>query len=227
MKKKLLVVLAILACAMPNGVYAKGTTTVDVTGKNNVIVGEIFTIDVVVKDVVDTYDGVVSFGGRLSFDESKLELVDTKLANAPYQFYMNENTYKLAGLDFTLDNGIYDETVVYTFTFKVIDKGTTTVTINEIVLTDSKDYIDTVTNALSINIKEKTTTTTTTTKPMTTSKQTETSTTKKIEEKQNVIPTGEKSEKQEKKEERQTIISVIRDFIHSIIEGIERLFKRK
>ena len=243
MKKKLLMVLAILTCVLPNGVSARGITTVDVTGKNSVTVGETFKVDISLKDVVDTYDGVVSFSGNLSFDKSKLELVDAKLADSPYQFHMNREKLILAGLDFTLVNGIYDETVIYTFTFKAIDSGNTDVTIEEAVLTDSKDYIDATTNTLSIEINEKrtttvpTTTTTRTTRKSTTTKQTTTSTkrnitkttttTKQVEEKEENIKTTTKVKNLETKENNKTITTVIKNIFNSIIESVERLFKRK
>ena len=243
MKKKLLMVLAILACVIPNGVYAKGTTTVDVTGKNNVTVGETFTVDIVIKDVEETNDGVVAFGGRLSFDESKLKLVDVKLSEEPYQFDMNEKTYKLAGVDFTLENGIYNETVIYTFTFKAISSGNTTVSINELKLTDSIGYIDGTINNLSLNIKDEiiptettttktTTTTRTTRKNTTTNKVTEKSTTKN--ETTSVITTTKEVKENinttknvKKQENKKTITTVIKNIFNSIIESVERLFKRK
>ena len=238
MKKKLLMVLAILACAIPNGVSARGITTVDVTGRSNVTVGETFIVNISLKDVVDTYDGVVSFSGNLSFDKSKLELVDAKLADCPYQFHMNREKLILAGLDFTLVNGIYDETVIYTFTFKAIESGNTDVTIKEAVLTDSKDYIHAITNTLSIDIKEKetttvpTTTTTRATRKNTTTKQTTTSkkrnttttTSKQVEEN---IKTTTKVKKEVKQENNKNIKTVIKSIFNSIIESVERLFKRK
>ena len=154
MKNKLLVgglLTTMLFSATP--VAAMGNATVEFTGNNNITVGETFKVYMNVTDIKDTYDGVVSLGGRLSFDESKVEYVSSKGVEAPYLFQMNEDCFKIAGLDFTLDNGIRETLTVYEFTFKALEEGNTTITLTEAKLTDSKDYIDTLVLSKEITIE--------------------------------------------------------------------------
>lgn len=157
MKNKLIVgtVLAgTLLIASP--VEAMGNAKVEFTSFDNIQVGDTFTVNMSVTDVNDTYDGVVSLGGNLSFDSTMVEYVSSKEVDAPYQFQINEDyNYKLAGLDFTLDNGIREDVTVYEFTFKALQKGNTTITLTNAKLTDSKDYINTVILGSEITISEK------------------------------------------------------------------------
>ena len=145
MKKKFMIgtiLTGILLATAP--VKAMGNATVTFTGNNNIKVGETFTVTMNVTDIENTYDGVVSMGGNLSFDNTKLEYVSSKEVNAPYQFQINEGyNYRIAGLDMTLENGIYNTTAVYEFTFKALEEGNTTVTFENAKLTDSQDYINT------------------------------------------------------------------------------------
>lgn len=138
-------------------VMAKGNATVEFTGENSVTVGETFKVYMNVLDVEDTYDGVVSFGGNIEFDETKIEYISSKSGDAPYLFQINEEAdYIVAGLDFTLDNGIRDDLMVYEFTFKALEEGNVTITIENAKLTDSTDYIDTTIISKDINIVKET-----------------------------------------------------------------------
>jgi len=137
-------------------VKAMGNAKIEFTGNTNVEIGETFKIDMIVTDIYDTYDGIVSFGGNLDFDENMLEYVSSKGAQNPYLFQMNENAkYKIAGLDFTLDNGIRENSKVYEFTFKAIKEGQTSINFKNAKLTDSKDYIDTVVLNKNVTINSK------------------------------------------------------------------------
>ena len=157
MKNKVL--LGVLAAGLilaPANAYAlSGNATVEFTGSKNVIVGDTFTVKMNVKDVNNTYDGIVSLEGNLSFDKDMVQYVSAKSENTPYKFHINENyNYKLAGLDFTLDNGIVDNLTVYEFTFKALKSGNTNITLSNYKLTDSKDYVDTKVVGLNTNIQE-------------------------------------------------------------------------
>lgn len=123
-------------------VYAMGNAVVSFESDSTVTVGEIFTVKMNVDNIENTYDGIVSMGGNLSFDDNKLEYVSSKGTETPYLFQINEDyDYKIAGLDFTLDNGIKSKQTVYEFTFIAKEEGTTEITLTNAKLTDSKDYI--------------------------------------------------------------------------------------
>ena len=157
MKNKLIigtVLTGMLLGASP--VEAMGNAKVEFTSRDNIQVGETFTVSMSVTDINNTYDGVVSMGGNLSFDSTMVEYVSAKEVDAPYEFQINEDYgYKLAGLDFTLDNGIRENVTVYEFTFKALKEGNTTITLTNAKLTDSQDYINTVVLGEEITISEK------------------------------------------------------------------------
>ena len=135
-------------------VEAMGNAKVIFSSNDNIEVGNTFTVTMSVADINDTYDGVVSMGGNLSFDSDMLEYVSSNGTETPYLFQINEDYgYKIAGLDFTLDNGIRESLIVYEFTFRALKEGTTTITLENAKLTDSQSYIDTVVLEKEINIQ--------------------------------------------------------------------------
>lgn len=156
MRRKILIGMMVLGLiSTTTNVYALGNATVEFTGESQIHVGETFTIDMTVTNVEGTYDGIVSLGGNLSFDHTKLEYISAKEVEAPYVFQINEDyNYKLAGLDFTLDNGIKTTTTVFEFTFKALEIGDTTITLDHYKLTDSKDYVDTTVISKVVTIEE-------------------------------------------------------------------------
>ena len=156
MKNKLLlgVISAGVLLTSTNAYALTGNATVDFTGKDTINVGETFTVSMNVKDVMGTTDGIVSLGGNLVFDSDMIEYVSTSTEKAPYMFQINENAnYKLAGLDFSLEKGILENTTVYEFTFIALREGNTTITLANQRLTDTNDYIDTTVVGKNINIK--------------------------------------------------------------------------
>ena len=157
MKNKILVgLMTIGLLSSTTSVYAMGNATVSFNSDDTVTVGDTFTVKMNVEDIKDTYDGVVSMGGNLSFDNTKIEYISSKEIDTPYQFQINEDyNYKIAGLDFTLENGIKDNLTVYEFTFKALQEGTTTITLTNTKLTDSKDYIATNVVTKEIDIIQK------------------------------------------------------------------------
>lgn len=213
MKNKFMIgtaLLGILCTATP--VLAAGDAKVTFTGNNNIKVGEVFTVTMNVTDINNTYDGVVSMGGNLSFDNTKLEYVSSKEVNAPYQFQINESYgYKIAGLDFTLENGIYDTTAVYEFTFKALEEGNTNITFTNAKLTDSQDYINTTVISKNVTIlakqEEATKTEIIPVKQAPVVKQT---TTKTIENKQEIKETVENKITNEVKENKTEEISEVK-----------------
>lgn len=157
MKNKILLgVMTLGLLGSTTSVYAMGNATVSFDSNNIVKVGDTFTVKMNVEDITDTYDGVVSMGGNLSFDNTKIEYISSKGIETPYQFQINEDyNYKIAGLDFTLDNGIKNNLTVYEFTFKALEEGNTKITLTNAKLTDSKEYINTNVVSKEINIINK------------------------------------------------------------------------
>ena len=71
MKNKILVgLMTIGLLSSTTSVYAMGNATVSFNSDDTVTVGDTFTVKMNVEDIKDTYDGVVSMGGNLSFDKS-------------------------------------------------------------------------------------------------------------------------------------------------------------
>lgn len=155
MKSKLFIGLVTVGLLAPTtSVCAMGNATVSFESKDAINVGDIFTVKMNINNISNTYDGVVSLGGNLSFDENTIEYISSKGIETPYLFQINEKSnYKIAGLDFTLDNGIKNNLTVYEFTFKALKEGNTTITFVNPKLTDSKDYITTNVIDHEINIK--------------------------------------------------------------------------
>lgn len=162
MKKKIFLTMAVVgALSLTSPVYAIGNATVSFDSDNTINVGDTFTVKMNVSNINDTYDGIVSMGGNLSFDNTKIEYVSSKGIDTPYLFQINEDyNYRIAGLDFTLDNGIKNNLTVYEFTFKALTEGNTNITFTNAKLTDSKDYINTTVISKQIKIISKSNTVT-------------------------------------------------------------------
>lgn len=156
MKNKLLLGLTTtLVLLSSTNAFAK-SATVEFTGKDTVSVGDTFTVKMNVNNVLDTEDGIVSLDGNLTFDKNMVEYVSSTSENAPYYFDINESAnYRMAGLDFTLENGIKQNATIYEFTFKALQAGNTEITLNNYKLTDTKGYVDTNIVAKNINIESK------------------------------------------------------------------------
>lgn len=155
MKKSLLIgTIAISTLCLQNTASAlTGSANIEINGNDNVKVGETFEITV---DIKNTTNSIVSFEGNLDFDNNIIELVNVETAKEPYEFYINEDyNYKLAGIDLTLNNGILNDTKIYTFTFKAKKDGSTNITLKNYKLTDTNDYINTVVKSKKINIEKE------------------------------------------------------------------------
>ena len=127
MKKKIVLgLMGIGLCVLPSSALA-ASVNVDINGNKNVMVGESFKVDVSINNVKDTVDGVESFSGQVDYDKNKLEYIGVETNNSNYEFLINEDNLKLAALDYTMANGIKNDTVVYTFTFKAKSVGNTNI----------------------------------------------------------------------------------------------------
>ena len=156
MKKGLLTLASVAVLTSPLNVMALGTTAVKVEGPKTTNVNDTIQVNVKLADIKDTLGGIVAFGGDLKYDKEYLEYVGSTSTSTNYDFMINENNLRIAGLDFTLNNGIKNDSTVYTFTFKVLKEGNTTVDfINpDVVDVDSSDINATV-EALNITINNK------------------------------------------------------------------------
>ena len=143
MKNK--IVLGLIAITLlsstPINVYAVGSASVNFKSEDTVTVGNNIKVYMSIEEVEDANNGIVGVGGKLIFDNEKLEFVEANLVDAPYDFWFNPKSNKLAGLDFTFENAINKDTKIYEFTFKAIATGTTTITLEEAELSDSKPSI--------------------------------------------------------------------------------------
>lgn len=136
-------------------VKAAGTAIVSITGNTSNPINKNITLRLTTSSVNGTNGGIVSFGGNLSFDSSALEYVSSSGATTPYTFQINTAAnYKIAGLDTTLSNGITStgSTTVFTFIFKPLKQGSTTVSFTNGKLTDTIGNIETTYQSKSINI---------------------------------------------------------------------------
>lgn len=139
MKKKLVICLiaATLFSSTPLNVYAVGSASVNFNSNNTVDIGENIKVYMSIENIEDADKGIIGVGGKLIFDNNKLEFIEAKTVNTPYDFWFNPKSNKLAGLDFTFENAINKNTTIYEFTFKALEEGNTTITLDEAELSDT------------------------------------------------------------------------------------------
>src|SRR5574344_1509522 len=136
-------------------VAAGGSATLSITGNSSVAVGDEITLSVVVSNVTSDSGGVESVGGTVKFDTTYLEYVSSTGATSPYSFSNNkiaEGQYKIAGIDFTASAGITTTTTVYTFVFKALQVGSTTVSFVDGELSDNDTTLTTTYNDKNVTI---------------------------------------------------------------------------
>ena len=154
--KKALLALTSIALLAPTCAYANGKATVMVDGNNTINVDNIVEVNLKLTDIIDTLDGVVAFGGDLKYDKEYLEYVSSSKSEDTYEFLINEDILRIAGVDYTLENGIKNDTTVYTFRFKALKEGNTTISFAdpEVVDTDASEITSKV-KPLNITINSK------------------------------------------------------------------------
>ena len=116
MKKNIFnkILLTGVALLAPTIVNAK-SANIDIVGKNTTNVNDTITLNVKVNNI-DDVEGIVAVGGDIVFDSDYLTLISTSAAVNPYAFdgnQINNNTYRIAGVDFTMANYITSDTTVY------------------------------------------------------------------------------------------------------------------
>ncbi len=153
MKKGIFVGALVTLLCIPSYAYAKGTATIEFTGNKTVNVGDEFKVNMVIDNVTDAEGGIVGYAGYIKFDDSVLEIVDSKTANNYFDVYKNDSINKIVGIDMTLNHGITSRTAVYEITFRGINEGNTTVTMTEADLSDrDANEVDANVNGLNVTI---------------------------------------------------------------------------
>lgn len=156
MKKGIFVGALVTLLCIPSYAYAKGSGSIKFEGQNNVNVGDEFKVNMVIDNVSEAEDGVVGFGGYISFDTDLLEIIDAKSANEYFTITRNKNINKIAGIDYSLVNGINNRSTVYEITFRGLNEGNTTITMKSAELVDKKaNELDVTTNGLNVKINKK------------------------------------------------------------------------
>lgn len=213
MKKKLVIglIIATLFSSTPINVYAIGSASVNFNSNNTVDIGENIKVYMSIENIEDADKGIIGVGGKLIFDNNKLEFIEAKTVNTPYDFWFNPKSNKLAGLDFTFENAINKNTTIYEFTFKALEEGNTTITLDEAELSD------TLTKVLNTNVYGK-----------------EITITKKaIIEKEEVEPTEEKIIKKEDKKIEKEVkkeitnkekLEKVNNVVHNLLKKLTDLF---
>lgn len=112
---------------------ASGSARISYSGSSNVTVGSNITIQVRVSDIVGK--PLAGIGGKVVFDKEYLQYVSSTGATSPYAFNINLDNYKIAGLSFS-GTGIANAQTIYTFVFKAVKSGTTSVRFTDIDLSD-------------------------------------------------------------------------------------------
>lgn len=133
MKKKIVLglIAATMLSSMPLNANAVGSASVNFKSNNIVEVGDTIKVYMSIEDIENAYTGIVGVGGRLIYDNEKLEFVEAKLIDAPYNFRFNPKANKLSGIDYNMEQTINKDTTIYEFTFKALEKGNTNITLEE------------------------------------------------------------------------------------------------
>jgi len=153
MKKRIKLITLLLALGViftPN-VDAK-SATMGISSDNEVKVGDTFTVDMYLSDIEDTNGGIVAGEANLVFDNEYFEYVGSTSTDR-YTFYINPDyNYKVAGLDFTLANGITSKETIMSFEFTALKEGTSEITLKNTQASDLDDlfYPEVIGNTITI-----------------------------------------------------------------------------
>ena len=136
--KTLLVVVLGVIIAYTTNVLAAGTVTVGMGGNSSVTLNNEIEIPISLSSISGTTEGIVAFQGDVHFDTTYLTLVSVTEATSPYSFdyEVSGNTVYLTGLDTSFRKGVKSTTTIYTFKFKAIKAGTTTVSLENVIAGD-------------------------------------------------------------------------------------------
>ena len=151
---KILLTGAILLA--PTAVNA-ASANVAITGENSAMVNDTITLNIKVNNVLDA--DVVAVGGDILYNPEYLTLIDTKSVSNNYSFDGNlitDGDYRIAGVDFTMENGIKTDSIVYSLVFRTKKSGNTEITFNNAELVNTNaSVINATTTSKVLNINEK------------------------------------------------------------------------
>ena len=133
------------------------SANIAITGESTANVNDTVTLNVKVNNIDDA--SIVAVGGDIFYNPEYLTLIDTKSVSTNYKFDGNQiknGNYRIAGVDYTMENGINVDSVVYSLVFKANKVGTTEVSFKnaELVNTNAK-VINSTTTSKVLNIIEK------------------------------------------------------------------------
>ena len=146
-----------------------------------------------------------------------------------YEFAINEDILRIAGVDFTLKNGIKEDTTVYTFNFKVLKEGNTKVSFDNAEVVDKDASVIKHTNKdldITINTQEETKEE----EIVEEVKQEVKNDTKEIKKEIKETKEEVKEEKEETpivEETKEEKTNVFKEIIKNIIDAIIKIFNRK
>lgn len=149
-----LVIFVITLIGFVSPVFASGSATVGFSSNSTVSLGSNITVSLSISNISDSNGGVSSFEGNLVFDNEYLEYVSGTGTSSPYSFQINPSaSYKMAGLDTSLSNGINKTTTIFTFVFKAKKSGTTQITVSNAKLNNNSERMNVTVNPKSITIE--------------------------------------------------------------------------
>lgn len=133
------------------------SANVAIVGENTAYANDTITLNVKVNNIDDA--DIVAVGGDILYNPEYLTLIDTKSLSTNYSFDGNkisDGNYRIAGVDFTMENGIKSETAIYSLVFKANKVGQTMVSFkNEELVNTNAKVISSTTSSKVLNIKEK------------------------------------------------------------------------
>ena len=149
-----LVIFVITLIGFVSPVFASGSATVGFSSNSTVSPESNITVSLSISNISDSNGGVSSFEGNLVFDDEYLEYVSGTGTTSPYSFQINTSaSYKMAGLDTSLSNGINNTTTIFTFVFKAKKSGTTQITVANAKLNNNSERMNVTVNPKSITIE--------------------------------------------------------------------------
>ncbi len=147
-KKLSLFIILQFICIL--GVNA-ASVTYDFSGASTANVGDEITITLALKNI--SGGPIVAGEGNLSFDDSYLKYISgTPVSGNQFSYSINTGyNYKIAGMDITM-TGINSNANIFTFKFKALKEGTTTVTLKNAQASNAEDIVSSPVNAKTITI---------------------------------------------------------------------------
>ena len=153
--KKNLLIAGISLTLLPSIVLAKGNANMNLIGNTDINTNDTFEVILNINNVENTVNGIVGIGGDLKYNNEYLECIEMKSINNAYEIQFNKSNHRIAGVDFTLTNGIKENTNIFKYTFKALKAGNTEISIiNEELVDEDASEIKANISPLKININD-------------------------------------------------------------------------